>query len=222
MKNRSLINWFGLAGIIQLLSYTAAVIFSPLAFSGYDWMSQAVSDLSADSAPSRQLWDQLSALYGTCSIICMVCVVLYISQNKTGSRLFRAGVYLYAVMTFISKVGYSMFPLSDSGKDITTVNEVIHMVVTAAVVLMSIASLVILMIAGFRKGGIRSISLFAAVALAMMFVGAIGMKAVPPEYFGIVERFSVFAAVGFTAVLGTYLFMGDKLLVSTAPAVSAA
>ncbi len=42
----------------------------------------------------------------------------------------------------------------------------------------------------------------------MMFIGAVGSKAVPPEYFGIVERFSVFAAVGFTAVLGIYLFRG--------------
>ena len=31
---------------------------------------------------------------------------------------------------------------------------------------------------------------------------------VPPQYFGIVERFSVFVAVGFNAVLGWYLFNG--------------
>ena len=42
----------------------------------------------------------------------------------------------------------------------------------------------------------------------MMFVGAIGTGAVPKEYFGIFERFSVFAATGFTAVLGLYLFNG--------------
>ncbi len=41
-----------------------------------------------------------------------------------------------------------------------------------------------------------------------MLVGAVGQGLVPPEYFGIVERFSVFAAVGFTAVLGLYLFEG--------------
>ena len=212
MKNRQLINWFGLAGVIQLLSYTAAVVFAPLAFPGYDWMSQAVSDLSAGTAPSRQLWDQLSALYGTCSMICMICMVLYVSQNKIHTRLFRVGIYLFAAMNFISKVGYTMFPLSDSGKDITTFSEVMHMVVTAAVVMLSIISLVILMISGFKKDGIKSIAVFASIALAMMFVGAIGMKAVPPEYFGITERFSVFAAVGFNAVLGIYLFEGERLL----------
>ena len=81
-----------------------------------------------------------------------------------------------------------------------------HIAVTAAVVLLSVASLVCLIVAGFRKGGIRGIGIWAAAALAMMLIGAIGQKAVPPQYFGLVERFSVFAAVGFTAVCGLYLF----------------
>lgn len=42
----------------------------------------------------------------------------------------------------------------------------------------------------------------------MMMVGALGQGIVPPEYFGIVERFSVFAAVGFDAMPGVYLFYG--------------
>ena len=46
----------------------------------------------------------------------------------------------------------------------------------------------------------------AAVALAMMLVGAMGMKIVPADYFGVVERFSVFAATGFNAALGIHLF----------------
>ena len=40
----------------------------------------------------------------------------------------------------------------------------------------------------------------------MMLVGALGMKLVPAAYFGVVERFSVFAATGFNAALGVHLF----------------
>ena len=57
---RKLIHWLGLCGILALLSYTAAVVFSPSAYPGYQWMAQAVSDLSAETAPSRQLWNQRS------------------------------------------------------------------------------------------------------------------------------------------------------------------
>ena len=63
IKEKSLLNYCGLLGVAAFLSYTAAVVFSPLAYSGYDWMAQAVSDLSASNAPSHQLWNQLSSLY---------------------------------------------------------------------------------------------------------------------------------------------------------------
>ena len=205
---KKLINIMGLMGILQFISYTCAVVFSPLAFPGYDRMAQAVSDLSAETAPSRALWDQLSALYGVGSVVCTTCVSIYISDKKIGTKLFRPGIYLFTVMNWISKVGYGMFPLSDSGKDIDTFQERMHIVTTILVVLLSIVSLTMLIISCFKKSGIRSLGIWAAAALVMMFVGAIGKGVVPPEYFGIVERFSVFAAVGFNAVLGVYLFSG--------------
>lgn len=206
--NKKLINWLGATGIIALISYAAAVCFSPLAYPEYNWLSQAVSDLSAENASSRMLWGKLSALYGVCGVVCVTCVSVFVSERKTSTKLFRIGIYLFTIMNWLSKVGYDMFPLSDSGKEISTFQETMHIVVTSAVVLLSIVSLIIIIIAGFKKTGIRSIGAWACVALALMFIGAIGQGMVPKEYFGVVERFSVFAAVGFNAVLGVYLIRG--------------
>ncbi len=206
--NRKLINRFGLLGILALASYLAAMIFSPMAFPGYNWMEQAVSDLSADSAPSKHLWDQLSALYGTGSVVCATCIAIYVSDNKPGSRLFRLGIYLFTIMNWISKVGYGMFALSDAGKDIGGFQEVMHMIVTVCVVVLSIVSLIILIIAGCNDKAMKGVGTRAAIALAMMFMGPVGMAAFPPQYFGIFERFSTLAAVGYNAVLGIYLFKG--------------
>ena len=64
---RTLVQKLGLLGIVSFLSYTAAVVFSPLAYPGYRWMAQAVSDLSAANAPSLSLWNQLSSLYDVCT-----------------------------------------------------------------------------------------------------------------------------------------------------------
>lgn len=205
-NKKKLINWLGLIGIIQLLSYTAAIIFSPMAFPGYDWKSMAASDLSAMDAPSRVLWDQLSAFYNVGSVVCATCVSIYVSEKKISTKLFRLGVYLFTIMNWISNVGYKMFPLSDSGKDIAGFQEIMHMLVTVAVVLLSIVSLVLLIIVGCKKKEMRGVGIWAIIALILMFAGAIGSGAVPPEYFGIFERFSTFSAVGFNAVLGVYLF----------------
>ena len=157
--SKKLINLLGVTGIIALISYAAAVCFSPLAYPGYDRLSQAVSDLSAETAPSRMLWGQLSALYGVCSVVCVTCVSVFISERKTNTRLLRIGIYLFTVMNWLSKVGYDMFPLSDSGKDIGTFQETMHIAVTAAVVLLSVVSLILIIIAGFGKTGIRSIGI---------------------------------------------------------------
>ena len=128
--NRKLINWLGLTGIAALISYTLAVIISPSAFPGYNWMEQAVSDLSAETAPSRMLWNQIAALYGVCSVVCATCVSIYISENKVSTPLFRIGMHLFSIMNWISYVGYAMFPLADSGKEIASFQEIMHMVVT--------------------------------------------------------------------------------------------
>ena len=203
---KTLINKLGLLGVISLLSYTAAVIFAPLAYPGYDWKMQAVSDLSASNAPSKMLWGQLSSLHGVCGMISimMVCVFIQGKLNKT----IRVGIYLFTAMNWVSNVGYSMFPLSESGNAGAT-QDIIHIyVITVLVVLLSIVSLIVIMIGGYRDKKYRSLAIWATAALLLMIMGAIGTKIVPREFFGIPERFSVFAATGFNAVLGIYLFNG--------------
>ena len=200
---KSLLQRLGLLGVVSFLSYTAAVVFAPLAYPGYNWIAQAVSDLSAANAPSLALWNQLSALYSVCEVVCVTVVCIGIQGRKT--KLLRSGIYLFAVMEWISAVGYRMFPLSNSGYA-GAFQDVMHMAVTALVVLLSIVSLVIIIVAGAKSKSCRSYGVCAAVALAMMLVGAMGMKIVPAAYFGVVERFSVFAATGFNAALGIHLF----------------
>lgn len=200
---KSLVQKLGLLGVVSFLSYTAAVVFAPLAYPGYNWMAQAVSDLSAANAPSLALWNQLTAFYNVCEVLCATVVCIGIQGQKT--KLLRTGVYLFAVMEWTSAVGYRMFPLSDSGFA-GAFQDNMHMVVTAAVVLLSIVSLIIIIVAGAKDRSCRSYGVCAAVALGMMLVGAMGMKLVPAEYFGVVERFSVFAATGFNAALGMHLF----------------
>lgn len=190
---RTMLQKFGILGLISLLSYTAAVVFAPLAYPGYNWLAQAVSDFSADSAPSRTLWNQLSALYMPCGIVCCTMCGLEVSANP--NRALRTGVYIFYVMNWLPEAG------TPGGFQGT-----MHMVVTAFVVLLSIASLILIILGD--RGARSGLGVWAAATLAMMLLGAIGTGIVPGEYFGIPERFSVFAATGFNAVLGMYLFNG--------------
>lgn len=81
---KTLINYIGLLGIVSLLSFTAMVIFAPRAYPGYDWVAQAVSDLSAESSPARILSNQLAALYAPCGIVCCTVSCIAIQGYCTG------------------------------------------------------------------------------------------------------------------------------------------
>lgn len=205
---RTFINWLGLLGIVSLISYMSAVMFAPLAYPNYNWMSQAVSDLMAENSPSKMLWNQLSAFYGVAGIVSIVAVCIFV-QGKLNKTL-RVGIYLFAAMNWISSVGYTMFPLSDSGYAGAFQDFMHTFVVTGLVVLFSVVSLVLIIIGGFPKGRYKSLAIWATIALLFMLMGAIGVSVVPAEYFGIPERFSVIAATVFNAVLGVYLFNGFK------------
>lgn len=198
------INYLGLLGVVGFLSYLAAITFAPLAYPGYNWMSQAVSDLFAIDSPSLNLWNQLSVLYGACGIVSITLVSVFIEDklNKT----IRTGIYLFAIMNWISCIGYGLFPLSSSGYA-GTFQDIMHTyVVTFLVVIFSIVSLVFIIIGGFREKRYISLSKWAVCSFVLMTIGAIGVGVVPPEYFGIPERFSVLSATFFNAVLGVYLF----------------
>lgn len=194
----------GICGIISLLSYTAMVVFSPLAYPGYDWLSMAVSDLSAVGAPSAELAGQLNALYGPCGLVSIMAVCVASQNLKT--KILRLGIYFFAAMEWISDVGYKLFPwVADA--DSSHPQNVMHLIVTALVVVFSLTAL-ILSIIGAKKEGMKSLFIWACVCLAAMLLGPIGTGIMPKAVFGLFERFSTFSAVTFNAVLGTFLLLG--------------
>ena len=194
----------GICGIISLLSYTAMVVFSPLAYPGYDWLSMAVSDLSAEGAPSAAFASQLNALFGPCAVVSVMAVCVAASDFR--SKVLKAGICAFAAMEWVTCTGYAMFPWV-GGESAAYPQNFMHLAVTALVVILSLAGLV-LIAAGAKKEGMRSLSVWAAVCLAAMLAGSLGTALAPKAVFGLFERFSTFSAVVFNAVLGWYLYTG--------------
>lgn len=209
MKNRKLINWFCLSGVLSVIFYVLHDIIGGMNYPGYDWLSQAVSDLTATDAVSFIIANKYTTIYQTLNCLCcaLLCILIKNEKNKT----LRIGIYMFSIMNFISAIGYTLFPLTSSGFD-GSIQSIIHVyVVTTLVVLLSIISLILIAIGSLR--GIqkhRYLGYLAIIALILMFIGAVGSGIVPKEYFGIVERFSTYSAVIFTGILGLYGFTTFK------------
>lgn len=202
---RKLINWLCLSGIIALVFYQLHDMIGAIYYPNYNWLSQAVSDLTAIDSPSFIIASSYTAIYGIFSCLCCVLVSVLIEEEK--SKLLRLGVYLFTIMNFISAIGYSLFPLSSSGFE-NSFQSIMHTyVITILVVLLSIVSLMFIAI-GCLNGGNKHkyLGMFTILSLLFMFAGAVGVGIVPKEYFGVAERFSTYSAVVFNAILGIYGF----------------
>ena len=194
----------GLLGVISLLSYSAFVFISPFFYPGYDWLSSAVSDLCATDAPSLSVANRLNALFGPCGVVSATAVWVASARNR--SKRLKSGVSSFLIMEWVCYVGYELFPWV-SGESASSFGNIMHLIVTVAVVVLSILSMVLIALSG-RKSGIPSISVWALSALLTMTIGAIGSGLMPKAVFGLFERFSTFSTVIFNAILGLYLYLG--------------
>lgn len=195
--------WTMILGIANAVFYLLHDIIGGLNYPGYNWMEQAVSDLTAVDSPAREIAKIFTGLHGKCSII--TCVLLCIMVKYVRKPL-RVGIYLFTAMHTISNVGYDLFPLTGKGYDGTFQSFMHVYVITIAVVVLSIASLIVIAVGSFRDQR-KKLGILALVFLGCMFFGAVGSGALPKAVFGIVERFSTYSAVIFTAVLGVYWYI---------------
>ncbi|MBN2086685.1 MAG: DUF998 domain-containing protein [Anaerolineales bacterium] len=211
MGKRTMENWLCLSGVIAAIFYFLHVLLGTLNYPGYDSLSQAVSDLTAVDSPSYQVASGLSNIYGALACLCCTIVIILIKREK--SKLFKAGIVLYTIMNWVSFIGYTLFPLSGKGF-IGTIQDIFHFyVVTIMVVLFSIVSLIFIFISGMKTEKYRALGVMGLIALILMFVGSLGTGLAPKEYFGLMERFSTFSVVLYTAVVGIFgfRFQGEKL-----------
>ncbi len=210
LKSRKLENWLGLLGVAGFIISLFANFISPKAFPGYDWTRQAISDLFAQNAPSRELWTQFSTVSSAFSLVFVTLTCLYV-QNRL-NRTLRVGIYLFAALSWINDIGYTLFPLTESGYADTFQDFIHTFMVTPAVVILSISSLIVIMVGGYRNCKYRSIAIFATISLCGLITGAVGIGVAPLAYFGIMERLSVFSTSVFNVVLGFYVFIGFDLV----------
>ena len=207
MKNKRLINYLCLTGILSIVFYLLHDIVGSMNYPGYDWMSQAVSDLTATDAPSFVVASGFVTVYKIFS--CLASALLCILVKNENKKSLRIGIYLFSLMNFISAIGYALFPLSSSGYDGSTQSFIHVFVLTALVVLLSIISLIFISVGSFKSKH-KLLGVLAIISLVLMFIGSVGSQNVPKEVFGVFERFSTYSAVVFTGILSIYGFKTFK------------
>ena len=193
-------------GILAVIFYFLHVILGTFNYPGYDFLSQAVSDLTSDGSPSKEIARFFSSLYGVLSSLVMI-GFLYTFRNEK-IKILKIGVYLLSSMYIISAVGYALFPLS-SNTQINNIQNMMHIVVTIVVVLLTISSLILLAIS-FNKINRILYFILTVITFALLMIGSISIGLVPKAYFGLAERLSVFSVVLYLLVISYFNYCYHK------------
>jgi len=191
---------FGVAGVVF---YFLHVLFGTLFYEGYNPMAQAVSDLTASNSPSKNIAMPFSVLYGIFTVIFSTYFFVYFRQKINKCVTFGAG--FFCVMTIASFLGYTFFPLSEAGFA-GTFQDKMHVVVTVAVVLFTIISLILFMVGFFRTENLKYLGTISLCTFLLLLIGAMLMNVLPKEYFGIAERINVYSIVIFTGVFSFLMY----------------
>ncbi|HBC29697.1 MAG TPA: DUF998 domain-containing protein [Clostridiales bacterium] len=202
-RKKNLVQWLALLGVAGTIFYFLHVILGKANYPGYNPLAQAVSDLTAATAPSREIASAYSTVYAFFTVA--ACTLLCVFYQGKVNKVFRLGIYLFAVMEWTSAVGYTLFPLSASGYA-GSFQDIMHMVVTAIVVLLSIASMILITVGCFQSRVHKLFGIFTIAVLGIMALGSITTGIVPVGYFGVAERLSVYSVVIYSAALSLFTY----------------
>jgi len=203
IKMKKIIKLLPLFGAAGVVFYFLHVFFGTLFYTGYDSMAQAISDLTASNSPSKNIAMLFSALYGIFTVVFSAYFFVYFRKKINKCVTFGAG--FFCIMTIVSFLGYTFFPLSESGYA-KTFQDKMHMIVTIIVVLFTIIALILFAIGFFKTKNIKYPGIISLCTFLLLLTGSMLMNILPKNYFGIAERINVYSIVIYTGILSFWMY----------------
>jgi hypothetical membrane protein len=191
-----------IAGILSAAVYIGTDLLAASRYPGYSIADQAISELSAIGAPTKDLWTSMMPAFGIFLLAFSIGVIRMSSRNRalriTGALLLLLG---------LSGVLWWFFPMHQRGTEMTW-TDVGHIVMSAASVLL------ILLFIGFgafalgplfRAYSLATLATFVATAaVTFSWAGRIA-NGQPTPWLGAVERVMIYAYLIWIAALAVAL-----------------
>jgi hypothetical protein len=206
-ENNKLFKIISLFGLFGGIFYFLHIIFGRIFYENYDPLVQAISDLTADNSPSKNIATIFSRFYGIFTVIFSIGFFVYFT-NKI-NKIVNIGSCIFCIMTIISFIGYAFFPLSESGYA-ETFQDKMHLLVTIFVVAFTIISIILFIIGFLRTKQYKHIGIISLCTLILLIIGAVLVNILPKEYFGIAERINVYSIIIYTSILSIWMYKNIK------------
>lgn len=124
----------GMAGVIGYILHT---VIGNLLWTEYNPITMDISSLTAVGAPNAEFLRIFTGIYGVCTVLFVAGLI--VKALRKYHFAVRTGYIVMMIMQLISLFGYSLFPLKGD-KTIMNFQNMMHIIVTVAVVFTTIAS----------------------------------------------------------------------------------
>ena len=195
-----------LAGVLAVIFYGLHIIIGSMYYPGYSHLTQAISDLTGEGAPSQRIASIFSTIYAILSVLFAFAVFLIFRNDK---KLKKIASIIFFFTMLISFVGYGLFPLDNSLSSTAFVN-IMHIIVTILVVLPTIVMFILFGIGFVHDKSMRLFGYFTFFCLFMMFLGSLLMGVGPSGYFGVYERMNIYAIQSWYFMFSIVLYVKEK------------
>lgn len=191
-------------GAASTLVYAAADMIGGLLYPGYSFSSQMVSELMAIGAPSERFVDPLFLLFG---VLMMAFGVGVFREGSGANRRLEVTGAILAAYGAIGLTGPTLFEMHPRGSS-GTESDTPHIVLTAVLVLLTVAAMGFAAFALGKRFRIYSLGTLLTVVLFGVLAAPSGTRLAagePTPGFGILERINIYASLLWIAVLSIAL-----------------
>jgi len=196
-----------LSGLLSSLLYVATDLLGGMRYEGYSFASQAISELGAIDAPSKQFVDPLFFPYNLLALAFGVGVFRSAAAHNRALRLTGVALIGYGVIGFAAGFVGSFFAMHQRGSG-SVAGDSPHIILTAILVLLLLIAMgfgAFALSSRFRMYSLATIA--ALLAFGAWTAGYAPRIAAgePTPGMGIVERIDVYSALLWIAVLAIAL-----------------
>ncbi len=197
-------------GIVSSLLYVTTDILGGLRYDGYDFSSQAISELGAIGAPSSAFVEPLFVVYQLLALAFGVGVWRLAAGRNRPLRITGAMLTLYGAIGFFAPVftGTTFLAMHQRGSGAGMAADAPHIVLTAVLVLLLLLSIGFGAFAFGRRFRAYSLASLLVIIVFGVMTALLAPRidaGLPTPGMGIYERINVYMSMLWIAVLATRL-----------------
>lgn len=184
-------------GMIAVLSFFIHLFLGQYLWEEYNPITTDINSLTAIGAPNAELVGIFTLIYGILFFFFTLGMVA-IAYEKY-HRVTKLGFLIFMIMSFISLIGYTFFPLSSDKLDMNFQN-MMHILITVIVTLTTIISLYFIGYGYLKKEKLKKLGKLTIAAASLIIIfGFLNPIAIALQFniLGLTERLVIFTLMAF-------------------------